>query len=89
MRYKIIDQTMPGANVGYLIEYNGQEYITDITIRTDKEYRTEFAVFKSVDRQITFENAIPIYCKMDVAMDFEELKKCIDEFIESTNLLKE
>ena len=84
MDYKILN-TLYGANCGYVIEYNGQEYIADITVRTDMDYRTEFAVFKSVDQQITFDNAIPIFQKMDVRMDFGTLEKCIAEFIESIN----
>ena len=83
MAYAIKNKTVAGCgNVGYVIEVNGQEYIADITIRTDKDYCTEFAVFKSVDQQITFENALPIFVKEDVEMSFESLEKCIDEFIE-------
>ena len=84
MTYKILN-TLNGANCGYVIEYNGQEYIADITARSDMDYRTEFAVFKSVDQQITFDNAIPIFRKMDVGMDFGTLNECIWEFIESIN----
>ena len=84
MNYKILD-TANGINCGYVIEYDGQEYIADITVRSDMNYRTEFAVFKSVDRQITLDNAIPIFRKMDVSMDFESLDKCIQEFIQNIN----
>lgn len=83
MAYTIKNKTVEGCgNVGYVIEVNGQEYIADITIRTDKDYCTEFAVFKSVDQQITFENALPVFVKEDVEMSYESLEKCIDEFIE-------
>lgn len=83
MAYTIKNKTVAGCgNVGYVIEVNGQEYIADITIRTDKDYCTEFAVFKSVDQQITFENALPVFAKEDVEMSYESLEKCIDEFIE-------
>ena len=82
-KYTIKNKTVAGGlNVGYVIEVNGQEYIADITIRTDKDYCTEFAVFKSVDQQITFENALPVFVKEDVEMSYESLEKCIDEFIE-------
>lgn len=83
MEYTIKNKTVAGGlNVGYVIEVNGQEYIADITVRTDKDYCTEFAVFKSVDQQITFENALPVFVKEDVEMTYESLEKCIDEFIE-------
>jgi hypothetical protein len=82
-KYNIINKTVAGCgNVGYVIEVNDQEYIADITVRTDKDYCTEFAVFKSVDQQITFANALPLYTKQNVEMTYESLEKCIDEFIE-------
>ena len=81
--YKILNKTVGGGrNCGYVIEVNGQEYIADITHRFDKDYRTEFCVFKSVDQQITFDNALPIFMKEDVSMDFRTLEECIEEFIE-------
>lgn len=80
--YKILNKTIGGCgNVGYVIEVNGQEYIADITTRNDKDYRTEFCVFKSVNQQITFDNALPIFMKEDVGMDYSTLEECIDEFI--------
>ena len=83
-KYIIKNKSVGGdLNVGYVIEYNGQEYIADITVRTDLDYITEFTVFKSVGQQITFDNAIPIYRKEDVGMDFNSLECCIDEFIAS------
>lgn len=82
--YEILDiQTCP--NCGYLIRHNNQEYIADITCRSDIDYRTEFAVFKAIDGQITFENALPIYKIMDVGFDFGALEKCIQEFIKYIN----
>ena len=78
--YKILNK-QNGMNCGYVIEYKGHEYIADITVRTDMDYCTEFAVFKSVEQQITFDNALPIYRKMDVAMNYDSLEECIEEFI--------
>lgn len=80
--YKILNKTIGGCgNIGYVIEVNGQQYIADITIRKDKDYRSEFCVFKSVNQQITFDNALPIFIKEDVNMDYSTLEECIDEFI--------
>ncbi len=81
-RYMIIDKGISASNIGYIIAYDGQEYIADITIRKDLDYRTECAIFKAVDRQITFDNAIPLYKKMDIDYSIEALEKCIDEFID-------
>lgn len=81
-RYMTIDKGISASNIGYIIAYDGQEYIADITIRKDLDYRTECAIFKAVDRQITFDNAIPLYKKMDVDYSIEALEKCIDEFID-------
>lgn len=82
--YRILNrQCIP--NYGYCIEYNDQEYITDITVKHDMNFRTEFAVFKSVDNQITFENALPLYKIMDVGLDFKTLEECIDKFIQFIN----
>lgn len=72
-----------GMNVGYVFEHQGQEYIGDITVRTDRDYTTEFAVFKSVDRQITFSNAIPMFTKKNVDMDYKTCKRYIQEFIDT------
>lgn len=80
--YAIIGEIWNGGiNVGYVFEYNGQEYIGDITTRTDLDYINEFAVFKSVDRQITFDNAIPLFRKLDVSKDYASCKEYIQEFI--------
>lgn len=85
MEYTIINKTF-GLNVGYIIVYNGQEYLADITVRTDKDYRTEFAVFKTKNQQIVFDEtgwpSLPIYTEMDVMMDFESLEQCIERAID-------
>lgn len=83
MEYRIIDKIFNGGiNVGYVFEYEGQEYIGDITYERDFE-QFEFAVFKSVDRQITHDNAIPLFRKTDVEMDYDACKKYIEEFIDT------
>lgn len=85
MEYTIINKTF-GLNVGYIIVYNGQEYLADITVRTDKDYRTEFAVFKTKNQQIVFDGkgwpSLPIYTEKDVTMDFESLEQCIERAID-------
>lgn len=84
--YTIINKTTAGINVGYIIVYKEQEYLADITIRTDKDYRTEFAIFKTKNQQIVFDEtgwpSLPIYTEMDVRMDYESLEQCIDRAIE-------
>lgn len=86
MEYTIINKTTFGLNVGYIIVYNGQEYLADITVRTDKDYRTEFAVFKTKNQQIVFDEtgwpSLPIYTEMDVMMNFESLDQCIERAID-------
>lgn len=67
-------------NITRVFEYGGQEYLADITVRTDLN-RTEFAVFKSKDGQFTFDDAIPLYSKRDVALSTEALTRGIAEFI--------
>ena len=68
-------------NVAYLIDYKGQEYLVDITYRSDMDYRTECAIFKTENAQFTFEDALPLYRKMDVDWSYDALEECIDEFI--------
>lgn len=68
-------------NITKIFNHNGQEYLADITIRSDKDYRTECAIFKSKDRQVTFDNAIQLYLKMDVDLTYDELERCVTEFI--------
>ena len=70
-------------NVGYIIDYKGQEYIASIKIRADLGYRSEFAIFKSQGGQFTIDDALPLYRKEDVEFSYDALDKCIDEFIDS------
>lgn len=85
MKYTIINKSF-GFNVGYIIVYNGQEYLADITVRTDKNYRTEFMMFKTKNQQIVFDErgwpSLPIYVEMDVTMNFESLEQCIERAID-------
>lgn len=85
MEYTIINKAF-GLNVGYIIVYKGQEYLADITVRTDKDYCTEFAVFKTKNQQIVFDESglpsLPIYTEMDVTMNFESLEQCIERAID-------
>ena len=68
-----------------IFNHSGQEYLADITIRTDKDYRTECAIFKSKGGQFTFDDAIPLYLKIDVAISSDALDECIAEFVEQLN----
>lgn len=69
--------------------HKNQEYLADVTFMDADNFLghpypyTECAIFKSVDRQLTFENAIPLYCKQDVDVSKETLSDCIHEFIEN------
>lgn len=65
-----------------IFEYKGQEYLADVCVRRDL-LDTECAIFKSVDRQITFENGLPLYCKQRVPLTECALRDCINEFIDS------
>lgn len=79
--YTILNYGRCGTNVTYIFEYNGQEYLADITFIPGSTY-SECAIFKSVDQQLTFDNAIPLYRKEDVPMTYEALEDCIDEFLQ-------
>ena len=85
MEYKIIDKFIPnGMNVGALVEVNGEELIADITYKSlagDDGF--EFAVFKTKDRQITFDTALPIFCKKNVSFDWDAWEMCMKEFLET------
>lgn len=72
-------------NITRIFTHEGQEYLADITVRTDKDYRSECAIFKSEGGQFTFDTAIPLYLKMDVGLDYGALNECIAEFIEQLN----
>lgn len=67
--------------------HKGQEYLADLCLMNFCNYSgesdpyAECAIFKSVDRQITFDNAVPLYVKQDVGISEQTLSDCIHEFI--------
>lgn len=81
MKYKLLKEFVDNSrNIGGLIEYNGQQYIADITTIN---CTPEFAVFKAVDEQITFDNAIPIFKKEGVDMNWDSWRECMEEFVKN------
>ena len=80
MEYKITLEWNEPRNIGCVFEYEGQEYLADIKWDYDK-WCSEFAIFTSVDKQITFENAIPLYKCEDVEFSQSYLKECIENYL--------
>ena len=83
MNYKILEKFVPnGRNIGALIEVDGEELIADITYKSFMgEDGYEFAVFRTKDRQITFDTALPIFCKKNVHFDWDEWERCMNEYV--------
>ena len=72
---------MPGFNC--LFEHKGQEYLASLIIQTAYAdfHGTECLIFKIVDKQITFENALGVCGMRNCEFTPGTLKDIVEDFI--------
>lgn len=61
-----------------VFEWDGQEYFADLCVAPAVNF-TECEIFQSKDGQVT--NWGELYCRRDIPVTEEQLKKCVEEFI--------
>lgn len=64
-----------------LFEHKGQEYLASLTIRSDRNYCVECIIFKAVDKQITFENALGVCYGLNCDYSPDAVRECVEDFI--------
>lgn len=61
-------------------EHNGNEYYADLCVLAyDLDGQTECMIFEAKDKQVTSWRGL--YCKRAIPVTEEQLRRCIDEFI--------
>lgn len=74
---------------GCFFTHKGQEYIADLTIRTDlgwitgQDFTIECIIFKAVDHQITFENALGVCYGLNCEYSADAVRRCVEDFIDN------
>ena len=70
-----------GINLSCIFNHKGQEYLADITVRSDRDFQTELIIFKTTNGQFSFVDALGVCSGLNIGFDWESLKTCVEDFI--------